>query len=96
MKTFNFWTATIFTGKGVVTGVSTVVNGYTAAANAVANTKLGSQVNSASGIKGSWSLGEQYSNDLTNWLIDTVTFDTDDKKDTKDFNPREVFEEATK
>ncbi len=46
-----------FTGKAVVTAVSTVANIYTAGANLASDTSVGSRIADAQGVRGAWDLG---------------------------------------
>ena len=46
-----------FTGKAIVTGLSTVANIYTAGANLASDTSVGSRIADAQGVRGAWDLG---------------------------------------
>ncbi len=46
-----------FTGKAIVTGLSTVANVYTAGASLAADTSIGGRIADAQGVRGAWDLG---------------------------------------
>jgi hypothetical protein len=57
-----------FTGKAVVTAVSTVANLYTAGANAASDTSVGSRIADAQGVRGAWDLGHELAIEGVNYV----------------------------